>query len=91
MLLHDMTQPDINAVAMELAALRDISDTRHGCAEAVARMRHEIIMVRMDTIEARLSAMQTAEANRHRTLMWTIDIERRLERVEARQAAGTAV
>ncbi len=87
--MNDLTQPDINAVAMELAALRDFSDIRDRCAEAVARMRHEI-MVRMDTIEARLSAMQTAEAIRHRTLMWRIDLDKRLERVEARQAAGTA-
>ncbi len=72
-----------------------------GAIEAAASVHHESIKKELAAMEAiqtsrpeaikkELAAMEAIQANRHETLLRALDIDKRLERVEARQAAGSA-
>jgi hypothetical protein len=76
--LQDVIAPDLKALQVEV---------KEGFAsvEKVAAIRHELVLAELRT------ALAVAES-RHEAILKALDIDRRLERIEARQATqqGTA-
>ena len=75
---QDIVAPDLKALQVEV---------KEGFAsvEKVAAIRHELVLAELRT------ALAVAES-RHEAILKALDIDRRLERIEARQATqqGTA-
>jgi hypothetical protein len=74
--LQDVIAPDLKALQVEV---------REGFAsvERVAAIRHELVLAELRT------ALTVAES-RHESTLKALDLDRRLERVEARQASQPA-
>ena len=74
--LQDVIAPDLKALQVEV---------KEGFAsvERVAAIRHELVLAELRT------ALAVAES-RHEAILKALDLDRRLERVEARQAAQQA-
>jgi hypothetical protein len=73
---QDIVAPDLKALQVEV---------REGFAsvEKVAAIRHELVLAELRT------ALAVAES-RHEAILKAMDIDRRLERIEARQASQQA-
>jgi hypothetical protein len=74
--LQDVIAPDLKALQVEV---------KEGFAsvERVAAIRHELVLAELRT------ALVVAES-RHEAILKALDLDRRLERVEARQASQQA-
>ena len=74
--LQDVVVPDLKALQVEV---------KEGFAsvERVAAIRHELVLAELRT------ALAVAES-RHEAILKALDIDKRLERVEARQASQQA-
>ena len=74
--LQDVIAPDLKALQVEV---------KEGFAsvERVAAIRHELVLAELRT------ALAVAES-RHEAILKALDLDRRLERVEARQASQQA-
>ncbi len=75
--LQDVVAPDLKALQVEV---------REGfmSVEKVAAIRHELVL-------AELRNAQTIAESRHEAILKALDIDKRLERIEARQASQQAV
>jgi hypothetical protein len=82
-IFQDLIAPDVKSVSTDLAALKNSIDKQFGAAEALAQARFATTLAKLETMEA----VQTA---RHEAIIKALDIDKRLERIEARQAATAA-
>jgi hypothetical protein len=75
--LQDVVAPDLKALQVEV---------REGFAsvDKVAAVRHELVL-------AELRNAQMIAESRHEAILKALDIDKRLERIEARQASQQAV
>jgi hypothetical protein len=75
--LQDVVAPDLKALQVEV---------REGFAsvDKVAAIRHELVL-------AELRNAQTIAESRHEAILKALDIDKRLERIEARQASQQAL
>jgi hypothetical protein len=72
---------DVRKVAQDLAAsdLKAIA-VKLEVMEAIAQARHNELLAKIETAT-------TIETARYDAILWALDIERRLQRIEARQTA----
>jgi acetyl-CoA carboxylase alpha subunit len=89
------------AVAHQFQDLKESMDQQFAGVEGLAQARYIATMAKIETIEATASAhneeikkelasMEAVQGSRHESILKALDMDERLERVEARQAAGTA-
>ena len=85
--LQDIVAPDLKARQAEVkegfaSVEKQFASVKEGFAsvEKVAAIRHELLL-------AELRNSQIVAEPRHEAILKTLDIDKRLERVEARQAA----
>jgi hypothetical protein len=88
--LQDVIAPDLKALQVEVregfaSVEKQLASVKDGFAsvEEVAAIRHELVL-------AELRNALAVAASRHEAILKTLDLDRRLERVEARQASQQA-
>jgi len=88
--LQDVVAPDLKALQVEVkegfaSVEKQFASAKDGFAsvEKVAAIRHELLL-------AELRNARVIAESRHEAILRALDIDRRLERVEARQAAQQA-
>jgi hypothetical protein len=81
--VDDVRKPLQDVVAPDLKALQVEMKEGFASVERVAAIRHELVLAELRT------ALAVAES-RHETILKALDIDKRLERVEARQASQQA-
>ena len=96
-LVQDIVSPDLKALSTRVDALESNMKQRFDSVEKLAEARHELILIRMDAgfaaqdaklaagfaaIEARFAATDT----KFETILKAINVDRRLELLEAAQA-----
>jgi hypothetical protein len=100
-LFQDLIAPDVKSIATDLAAfktnvdhqfkaLKESMETKFDALEAIEQARYLAIIAKIETIRIEFASAEANHIKRHEDLLKALDIDRRLERVEARQAAGTA-
>ena len=81
--LQDVIAPDLKALQVEVKEGFSSVERQFISAEKVAAIRHELLL-------AELRTAQVIAESRHEAIFRALDIDKRLERVEARQAAQQA-
>jgi ERCC4-type nuclease len=81
---QDLVAPDLKAIQADLSSLRSSVDKQFASVEAIAQARNATLLAKLETLEA----IQNA---RHEAIMKALDIDKRLERIEAREAASQRV
>jgi len=81
--LQDVEAPDLKALQVEVKEGFASVDKQFVSIEKVAAIRHELLL-------AELRNAQPIAESRHEAILKALDIDKRLERVEARQAAQQA-
>jgi hypothetical protein len=100
-IFQDLIAPDVKSIATELTAFKSsvdkqfaAVDKQFAAAEALAQARYTTVLAKLETMEARvdgrLENLETVQSARHEAIMKALDIDKRLEKVEARQAATAA-
>ncbi len=89
-IFQDLIAPDVKSIATDVAAFKAGVDKQFRNAADLATARYEVVVAKMETMEAKLTSMETTHAIRHEAILKPLDIDKRLEKIEARQAAGTA-
>ncbi len=75
--IQDLIAPDLKAIAVRLEAV-----------EAIAEARHKELLARLETMESKIEASSTIQTARYDAIMKALDIDKRLEKIEARQAVA---
>jgi ERCC4-type nuclease len=81
---QDLVAPDLKAIQADLSSLKSSVDKQFASVEAIAQARNATLLAKLETMEA----IQNA---RHEAIMKALDIDKRLERIEAREAASQRV
>src|SRR5450631_1774260 len=81
--LQDIVAPDLKALHVEVKEGFASTEKGFAAVDKVAAIRHELLLAELRT------ARVVAESG-HETILRALDIDKRLERVEARQAAQQA-
>jgi hypothetical protein len=81
--LQDVVAPDLKALQVEMREGLVSVEKQFAAAEKVTAIRHELVLAELGTAQA------IAEP-RHDAILRALDIDKRLERVEARQATQQA-
>lgn len=81
--LQDIIAPDLKALQVEVKEGFASMDKQFISVEKIAAIRHELLMAELRT------SLAIAES-RHEAILKALDIDKRLERIEARQAAQQA-
>jgi hypothetical protein len=76
---QDVVAPDLKALQVEVKEGFASVDKQFASVEKLAAVRH-------DLLSAELRNAQTIAESRHEAILKALDIDKRLERVEARQA-----
>ena len=79
-LLQDIVAPDLKAISARLDALEKAVKSGFEATEKIADVRHELMILRMDSGFAAMNA-------KFETLLNTLNMERRMEQMEAIIAA----
>lgn len=79
--VQDVLAPDIKAIDARLTALDAAVREGFASAERVAAARHELIL-------AELKTAKTIADSRHDAIVKALDIDKRLERLEGKQAVS---
>jgi Xaa-Pro aminopeptidase len=80
---EDVWKAHRDVIAQDLRALEVEVKDGFASVERVAAIRHELVL-------AELRTAQAIAESRHEAILRALDIDKRLERVEARQAAQQA-
>ena len=80
---RDVVAPDLKALQVEVKEGFAFVEKQFASVERVAAIRHELVLAELRT------ALAVAES-RHEAILKALDIDRRLERIEARQASQQA-
>ena len=78
-IFQDLIAPDVKSVTTDVAALKTSINKQFEAAEALADPRYQVVLSKLETMEAIQSA-------RHEAVLKALDIDRRLEKIEAKQA-----
>ena len=81
--VQDVLAPDIKAIEARLTAPDAALKEGFASAERVAAARHELIL-------AELKTTKTIADSRHEAILRALDIDKRLEKLEGKQAASAA-
>jgi len=81
--LQDVVAPDLKALQVEVKDGFASMDKQFISVEKVAAIRHELVL-------AELRAALAVAESRHEAILKALDIDRRLDRIEARQASQQA-
>ena len=81
--LPDVVAPDLKALQVEVKEGFASMDKQFISVEKVAAIRHELVL-------AELRAALAVAESRHEAILKALDIDRRLDRIEARQASQQA-
>ena len=79
--IQDVLAPDIKAIDARLTALDAAVKAGFASAERVAAARHELIL-------AELKTAKTIADSRHNAIVKALDIDKRLEKLEGKQAVS---
>ena len=79
--IQDVLAPDIKAIDARLIALDAAVREGFASAERVAAARHELIL-------AELKTAKTIADSRHDAILRALDIDKRLEKLEGKQAVA---
>jgi len=79
--IQDVLAPDIKAIDARLTALDAAVKEGFASAEPVAAARHELIL-------AELKTAKTIADSRHDAIIGALDIDKRLEKLEGKQAVS---
>ncbi len=82
-IFQDLIAPDVKSIGTELTSFKGSVDKQFAAAEALAQARYTTVLAKLETMEV----VQTA---RHDAIIKALDIDKRLEKIEARQAASAA-
>lgn len=100
-LFQELIAPDVKSIATDLAAfkihvdhqfktLKESIETKIEALESVEQARYLAVSAKIETIRVEFASAEAKHIARHEAIFRALDIDRRLDRVEARQAAGTA-
>jgi hypothetical protein len=100
-LFQDLIAPDVKSIATDLAAfktnvdhqfksLKESMEARFESLEAIEQARYLAVIAKIEAIRIEFASSEAIHAARHEAILKALDIDKRLEKVEARQAAGTA-
>jgi hypothetical protein len=81
--LQDVVAPDLKALQVEVKEGFASVEKQFVAIERVTAIRHELLL-------AELRTAQVIAESRHEAILKALDIDKRLERVEARQASQQA-
>lgn len=81
--IQDLVAPDLKALDTTVRALDAAVKEGFAATEKLATVRHELIL-------AELKTFQAIENARYESIMKALDVDRRLERLEAKQSTRTA-
>ena len=81
--LQDIVAPDLKALQVEVKEGFASVDKQFASIEKLAAIRHDLLL-------AELRNAQMISESRHEAILKALDIDKRLERVEARQASQQA-
>jgi hypothetical protein len=81
--IQDVLAPDIKAIDARLTALDAAVKEGFASSERVAAARHELIL-------AELRTAKTIADSRHEAILKALDIDKRLEKIEAKQGQAVA-
>jgi hypothetical protein len=81
--IQDVLAPDIKAIDARLTALDAGVKEGFASSERVAAARHELIL-------AELRTAKTIADSRHEAILKALDIDKRLEKIEAKQGQAVA-
>ena len=71
-------------------ALKDSIDKRFDAVDALEQARYATLIAKIEAIRTEFASTEAISSARHDAILKALDIDKRLERVKARQAAGTA-
>jgi hypothetical protein len=80
MAIQDLVAPDLKAINERLKSIETVSNERFKAIDAVAEARHNELLAKIET-------SNTIHTARYDTIIKTLDIDKRLEKIEARQTA----
>jgi hypothetical protein len=100
-IFQDLIARDVKSIATELASFKSSVDKQFAAvekqfvaAEALAQARYTTVLAKLETMEAKvegkLETFEAVQSARHEAITKALDVDRRLEKIEARQAATAA-
>lgn len=100
-LFQDLIAPNVKSITTDLAAfkasvdlqfkaLKETIDIKFSSTEAVEQARYLAVSAKIETIRIEFASAEANHLKRHEDILKALDIDKRLERVEARQATTTA-
>jgi hypothetical protein len=100
-LFQDLIAPDVKSIATDLAAfkisvdqqfkaLKESVEAKLEAMEAVEQARYLAVISKIETIRVEFASAEANHVARHEAILKALDIDRRLEKIEARQAEITA-
>lgn len=75
-IIQDLVSPDLKAIAAKVDAM-----------EAISVARHNELLARIEAVESKIETSSTIHTARYEAIMKALDIDKRLEKVEARQSS----
>jgi Lon protease-like protein len=88
---QDLVAPDLKAIQAELSSLKASVDKQFANVDKQFASVEAIAQARNATLLAKLETMEAIQNARHEAIMKALDIDKRLERIEAREAASQRV
>jgi hypothetical protein len=100
-IFQDLIAPEVKSVVTDLAAfkidvdnqfkaLKESMESKFEAHEAIEQARYLAVIAKIETIRIEFASAEANHIKRHEDLPKALDIDRRLEKVEARQAASSA-
>jgi uncharacterized protein YqgV (UPF0045/DUF77 family) len=77
-IFQDLIAPDMKSIRTELKA-----------SETLAEARYQTVLAKLEVLEAKMKTAEVSNSARFDEIAKALDIEKRLERVEARQSTAT--
>jgi len=77
-IFQDLIAPDMKSILTELKA-----------SETLAEARYQTVLAKLEVLEAKMKTAEVSNSARLDEIAKALDIDKRLERVEARQSTAT--
>jgi len=100
-LFQDLIAPDVKSVVTDLAAfkthvdsqfksLKESIEAKFDAVGAIEQAKYLTVIAKIEAIRIEFASAEANHIKRHEALLKALDLEKRIERVEGRQSAGTA-
>lgn len=97
-IFQNLIAPAVKSVITDVSGLKNSVDKQFSSAEALAQARYDTVLAKLEAMDRRLETLsfrvdgrfetfEAVQSARHEAIIKALDIDKRLEKVEARQAS----